>query len=637
MAAYALGNLIEDAGKLRAHSKGVPAINLKEVWATMNRYVSANLELKRAIALPNFCRLGWQATRSRGGKVVHRPYFRLADSFCRAHGMDIAKLGPPPPSDTELCPFEDFNFSKAAIRYSNELTKDQVFSGIRQLIHQLGEVISQGRQLSVEFSFGRLTAKDKDVRFSFTAELYAAHGLEVPAGAAEDVEYRPPAATFAAAPSKEIAKGLRLQGNSLQNTCDGAALSARDGRIGQRKGGEKDRQAPWSSRATGVGGQEQHGTGNADMLTIGQDWSNELEDHMARVCKSRASDAPSSAPAATTALCGLDDASCEATWGTQPRHSSAPTSEIGSGRVPATPSHITSLGSSRGRKISARDKAHEDALHRHITALEMRASEALRDRAMERGQQYRGPTDEDSQVSRQVQMRDYADALQKQIEAKAQQKTAAAEAAQQLERTRLREHDNAQGKPERLAPLSEDEIRRMYRRPPPVAQQVQAMVQAEDDASARQCQFQKMQLKMALEEQIEGNRARRDAQKEAEKNREVQLLKEGSQQASVERDMEQALRHQEREVLHAAWREEARFRDIRKAIEAVEAGKAMRDVQSRVQGYVDTGSARPPLAPQCCSLQTPRQQTADSLNSARRASIGAAASLALQQRPIEVA
>merc|ERR1719498_236646 len=70
--------------------------------------------------------------------------------------------------DRETLAFEEFNFSKAAIKHSNSLTKDQVFTGLRSLIQQLGEAVSDGKDIDIDFgSVGRYLVKDKESRFSF--------------------------------------------------------------------------------------------------------------------------------------------------------------------------------------------------------------------------------------------------------------------------------------------------------------------------------------------------------------------------------------------------------------------------------------------------------------------------------------
>ena len=70
-----------------------------------------------------------------------------------------------------------FNLS---IKYSTELTKDNVFSGLRFIVQGLGEAMNSGRRVVVEFEHGVLTCEEKRCRFSFRGELYAKEGVPVP-------------------------------------------------------------------------------------------------------------------------------------------------------------------------------------------------------------------------------------------------------------------------------------------------------------------------------------------------------------------------------------------------------------------------------------------------------------------------
>merc|ERR1719464_1096093 len=116
---------------------------------------------------------------------------------------------------------EEFNFSKAAIRFSQRLTKDNVSVGLRALTQQLGLVIGQSRPVALEFSFGKLISEEREVRFSFAADLYTANGLEIPAsgcGADEDGAKRGPVTFAAVGPSHEVLDGLSLVGTAARGS-----------------------------------------------------------------------------------------------------------------------------------------------------------------------------------------------------------------------------------------------------------------------------------------------------------------------------------------------------------------------------------------------------------------------------------
>jgi len=82
-----------------------------------------------------------------------------------------------PALEVDLCRWEDFNFSKAALCFSRKLTKDHVSVGIGVLVHQIGQAIAQGRPLSLDFRVGKLVMKERKVfRFLFSGEIM--HGSQ---------------------------------------------------------------------------------------------------------------------------------------------------------------------------------------------------------------------------------------------------------------------------------------------------------------------------------------------------------------------------------------------------------------------------------------------------------------------------
>lgn len=124
----------------------------------------------------------------------------------------------------DLCHMEELNYSKAAIRYSETLTKDQVFTGLRMLLHQIGDACGEGRNVSIDFEMGTLVCIEGEPRFAFAAELYLAEGLQVPSGAAEDLNYKP-SVSFAE-PTKE-ALALRLDGSQISTAASATSRESR--------------------------------------------------------------------------------------------------------------------------------------------------------------------------------------------------------------------------------------------------------------------------------------------------------------------------------------------------------------------------------------------------------------------------
>jgi len=207
---YTLKELFADVlkkrGPLTGPGKGVE--DYAEVWDTYNRYTTALFNDKKGLNTTNFCKMGWVIERRRQtGKNVCKPYFQLAESFCKGFGVESPKAPQIPEKD--FCQMEELNFSKAAIRYSNKLTKDQMFSGLRYLVQQLGEAVSKGATVMIELEQGRLVVQERKPRFAFDARIYSREGIQVPADAVEDLQYKP-SVTFA--PPSEDALKLELHG-----------------------------------------------------------------------------------------------------------------------------------------------------------------------------------------------------------------------------------------------------------------------------------------------------------------------------------------------------------------------------------------------------------------------------------------
>merc|ERR1740130_2039414 len=121
--------------------------------------------------------------------------------------------------DRELSPFEDFNFSKAAIKYSGSLTKDQVFTGLRALVQQLGEAASNGQEIDLDFgSIGRLLVRAQEPRFCFSQAMLSGgeDGLgddgEAGPGGYQRAQRGPPSAAAFRKDASEDALGLGIQG-----------------------------------------------------------------------------------------------------------------------------------------------------------------------------------------------------------------------------------------------------------------------------------------------------------------------------------------------------------------------------------------------------------------------------------------
>lgn len=579
MAAYTLTSLLEDAEKRQQGSRkstpGSQGHDLHEVWATVDRYVSACLEEKRGVKLPNFCNIGWQATKLRE-KTVHRPYFHIADSFCRNHGIDVSKQGAlVDPKD--LCSMEEFNFSKAAIKFSQALTKDHVFSGLKLISHQLGEVVSQGRAISVEMSFGKFVAREKELRLVFSSGLYAAHGLEVPSSAKES-GYKPPAPTFGAAPTAETLQSLNLHGGSVGGSAVGSAVSGRSGARGSKHRQPSDLGVGHNRSRNATPGD------GADIFTLG-------------------------AGRGDACFPSIDeDALCEPSNDFQPGNEYlAPCSEVGS-QVPSC----------------CEKNAHEEALHRHITQLELRASEAMRDRSVVDSEAQKANAKETGKRDEhQDKNRRHCDALRLQIEAKQKRRQDARDADRRADDSASIVSGNGMGAWQALASVSMGE---MSAAPPaPPAEPPREREGPSADYLARQQE----EMRRDLDAQVEAKKLRKETHRQWERRFERQLVDATHEEIALQKDAENAMRAREKEELTTAWQQESHVRDIRKQIEYMELGKRLPGAPPKKASALRLGLAGTPAPGSARKSQLSARGTGPPL-SARGGSFNAVTSLMLQ-------
>lgn len=107
----------------------------------------------------SFC---WEMLE-KNGETHCRPLFLVADSFVKTFRVRRPRIHNIP----QLTPIEEVNFSLLAIKYSKNLTKDMMFSGIRDIVRKIGEFIFRGYEMQIDFPFGTLYAKESRVKFVF--------------------------------------------------------------------------------------------------------------------------------------------------------------------------------------------------------------------------------------------------------------------------------------------------------------------------------------------------------------------------------------------------------------------------------------------------------------------------------------
>jgi len=105
---------------------------------------------------------GWELV-GKNGETHCRPIFLISDNFVKLYRVKKQRVHRLP----TMTPSEEINYSLLAIKYSKNLTKDMVFTGLRDIIKKMGEFISQGSEVQVEFTIGTLVAKENRTKFLF--------------------------------------------------------------------------------------------------------------------------------------------------------------------------------------------------------------------------------------------------------------------------------------------------------------------------------------------------------------------------------------------------------------------------------------------------------------------------------------
>jgi len=206
---YKVDNLLADAARHRTALTRRGSDDVLQAWDAFNSYVTSVMEKRQTLSISNFGKIGWKVEEGIHMKPKMRPHFNISEAFARTCNADSYSQLQCPTKNLAL--IEEFNFSKAAIRFSQSLSKDLIFMSLRAIIAQLAEAISSGQEVSIEMEVGTLHSSARIVQFHFMAEWYLEEGLEVPKSSSHMQGHRP-SASFA--PPTKDALSLSLQGSN---------------------------------------------------------------------------------------------------------------------------------------------------------------------------------------------------------------------------------------------------------------------------------------------------------------------------------------------------------------------------------------------------------------------------------------
>ncbi|KAG8464126.1 hypothetical protein KFE25_000294 [Diacronema lutheri] len=171
--------------RLRAPS----ALPIDKVWRCMMRWVVHQLGRCNGASIPHLCSLTWRADgappptaeRERVGAsplpaaqryralcVFHERF--LQDLALKTRGLTSATA-----RTSELARTELLNCTRLALNFSEDLTKDMVFSGSRELVATIFALIGAHRELALELApVGVLVVRDRFVSFEFAPDFVPA-------------------------------------------------------------------------------------------------------------------------------------------------------------------------------------------------------------------------------------------------------------------------------------------------------------------------------------------------------------------------------------------------------------------------------------------------------------------------------
>ena len=154
----------------RGQTPGAKVEIYSESWSSLNSWIESRLCKRKGASVPMLGSFTWEVKYGGDGSAFSRPIFIMSDSFIKEHRIRRQRVHVQP----TLVPPEEINYSKLAIKFSKSLTKDMIFSGTRDIIKKIGDFVDRGYEFEIEFAFGVLKSKERQVRFEFNQARLAA-------------------------------------------------------------------------------------------------------------------------------------------------------------------------------------------------------------------------------------------------------------------------------------------------------------------------------------------------------------------------------------------------------------------------------------------------------------------------------
>jgi len=462
-------------------------------------------------------------------------------------------------------------------------------TGLRMLLVQIGEACGDGKNVSIDFEMGTLICTEAEPRFAFAAELYLAEGLQVPSGAAEDLEYKP-SVSFRE-PSKE-ALSLRLDGSQISSAAStisaarSVSAASRDhrGQTASETGvslASGARQAGYAPSAGCEPIAEAHPGSSISEAFTGAD-----EDWAYNPCSESGADILSLTKERPQLTSEVGSSRGSVTYGSM-RGGGAPPQmqEPGLPQQPELP---------RTRE----EHAFQEAMDRHITEIESQAQEAVRSKDLWENHLQRCLIQERQDMEwRRALAKENSELLQHQMA--------------------LNEQKRADGRQQYIEGASAHDFPN-FSDPP---------LQELKDYS----QVKQRELKQELDAQVQANLKIKEAAKERERSLECGQVEACKGEITQLRLEAEAKRREERQQLAQHWDRDVRLKKIKKAIEGHHTKPVPLPNGNDMRNAVGVPTAGVTFEAALSDRSGPSSARAP----ARRTPLGAAGSLALQRERLK--
>jgi hypothetical protein len=133
-----------------------------ESWQALNSWIESRLKKRQGASVSPLGEFSWEV-KTIDGVASCRPIFLMGESFIKDHHIREKKFYKP--QNVASC--EEVNYSKLAIKFSKSLTKDMIFSGVRDIIKKMGDYIDRIYEIEIAFTFGVLRSKERRYKFEF--------------------------------------------------------------------------------------------------------------------------------------------------------------------------------------------------------------------------------------------------------------------------------------------------------------------------------------------------------------------------------------------------------------------------------------------------------------------------------------